>query len=71
MLYIVLTGKYDDLYNAGLKYGDGNLGTKGMALFFHSHECNEICHALGLEQFDLSQTENDSVILHHASTVSI
>lgn len=51
-------------------YGDGNLGTKGMALFFHSHECNEICRALGLEQFDLSRSEQEAIMEHHASSVS-
>ncbi|CAI8024663.1 Eukaryotic elongation factor 2 kinase [Geodia barretti] len=40
-------------------YGEANLGTKGMALFFSSHICNPICLAMGLTQFDLSSEELD------------
>ena len=39
------------------EYGEANLGTRGMALFFSSHLCSPLCRALGLTQFDLSAKE--------------
>ncbi|CAH8476844.1 unnamed protein product [Heterobilharzia americana] len=44
----------------GVGYNDGNLGTRGMALFFHSHKCNPLCKWLGLAQFDLAPSEMSS-----------
>lgn len=41
----------------GVGYSDGNLGPRGMALFFHSHRCNPLCDYLGLTAFDLPPSE--------------
>ncbi|CAH8597090.1 unnamed protein product [Schistosoma turkestanicum] len=42
-------------------YGDGNLGIRGMALFFYTHRCNPLCLALALSAFDLPMNDKLSV----------
>ena len=37
----------------GTRFGEGNLGPNGIALFFQSHECSPLCRLLGLQSFDM------------------
>ncbi|KAF7232244.1 hypothetical protein EG68_09451 [Paragonimus skrjabini miyazakii] len=57
----------------GQAYGDGNLGIRGMALFFHTHRCNPLCEALDLGTFDLHPGEQlaSSLIPHPAESPAV
>ncbi|XP_069501712.1 eukaryotic elongation factor 2 kinase isoform X6 [Ambystoma mexicanum] len=59
---------------SGTDFGDGNLGVRGMALFFYSHACNKICKCMGLTPFDHSPGEKAALdrcnkMLQSAKTV--
>eukprot|EP01126_Amoeba_proteus_P057527 TRINITY_DN7326_c0_g1_i10.p1 TRINITY_DN7326_c0_g1~~TRINITY_DN7326_c0_g1_i10.p1 ORF type:complete len:495 (-),score=97.68 TRINITY_DN7326_c0_g1_i10:91-1575(-) len=46
------------------KYGNGNLGVKGIALFLYTHQCNPVCKMLGLKEFVLY--DSTVVASHHS-----
>eukprot|EP00163_Fabomonas_tropica_P009923 TRINITY_DN1986_c0_g1_i1.p1 TRINITY_DN1986_c0_g1~~TRINITY_DN1986_c0_g1_i1.p1 ORF type:complete len:557 (-),score=129.56 TRINITY_DN1986_c0_g1_i1:172-1842(-) len=37
--------------------GEGNLGVKGFALFFYTHECNALCRGLNLKPFQVHRPQ--------------
>eukprot|EP00239_Pterosperma_sp_CCMP1384_P012779 CAMPEP_0197861382 /NCGR_PEP_ID=MMETSP1438-20131217/37418_1 /TAXON_ID=1461541 /ORGANISM="Pterosperma sp., Strain CCMP1384" /LENGTH=641 /DNA_ID=CAMNT_0043478543 /DNA_START=78 /DNA_END=2003 /DNA_ORIENTATION=+ len=41
----------------GEGYGEGNLGTRGFALFFFTHVCTPLCSQLGLSRFPICAPE--------------
>lgn len=41
------------MHSRGMQFGDGDLGAKGMALFFKTHECNDLCKHLKIPPFEM------------------
>ena len=54
----------------GDDYGDGNLGLRGMTLFFLSHQCNPICNYLKLPKFDLHISEKQNILQEESVELS-
>ncbi|KAL3900074.1 MAG: hypothetical protein SGCHY_001602 [Lobulomycetales sp.] len=44
------------------KFGDGDLGVRGMALFLDTHKCNNLCKLYGLDPFEKTPFEHPTVI---------
>lgn len=44
---------------SGIEYGEGNLGARGMALFFRAHECDSLCEAMRLCPFPKSAVDEE------------
>jgi hypothetical protein len=57
-----------------IRYGGGNLGTRGIAFFFRTHECNGLCQKLGLTPFPRNESDyklvgaSPSSSLHHTNS---
>mmetsp|Transcript_27232 Transcript_27232/g.73601 ORF Transcript_27232/g.73601 Transcript_27232/m.73601 type:complete len:383 (+) Transcript_27232:961-2109(+) len=45
------------IHSDKLRYGSGDLGDRGMALFFATHQCNGVCQYMGLEPFPLAPSQ--------------
>jgi hypothetical protein len=45
------------VHSKTMHYGSADLGLKGMALFFATHECNDLCRFLCLPPFKLSRAQ--------------
>ncbi|CAE6958290.1 Eef2k, partial [Symbiodinium sp. KB8] len=67
----------DDLYTdpqihtatSSASFGRGNMGIRGIALFFASHRCNSVCHQLGLTPFAHSPMPGDGAATEYGRDV--
>lgn len=46
---------------SGAEFGEGNLGPRGMALFFRGHECDSLCETLRLCPFPQSALDVERI----------
>ncbi|CAM9143322.1 unnamed protein product [Chrysoparadoxa australica] len=46
------------IHSRDCRFGPGDLGVRGMAQFFATHQCSSICAALGLVRFNLYSAES-------------
>jgi hypothetical protein len=59
--FIMTDPQIHSLKNSDTKYGEGNLGMKGMAQFFATHKCNDTCRKLKLSPFNSSTALKEKV----------
>jgi TPR repeat protein len=57
------------IHSADGRFGDGDFGFRGMALFLSTHCCNPVCKLIGLQEFPLSSSEHARLPRAQASVV--